>query len=152
MRGNWANIALSRLGEKLWNYLLIGEKKKDIFLINRAGISSGDELLVLQLSHDCLWLQHVSVPGSHCSPGHGCQLEMAVPWAGGCRLGLTQQHRGAFLSFLPPVLLQKHKSTLKKKKKKKAEHICASSFNHRQMFIWASNGFGFLFLSYLTSS
>lgn len=92
-------------------------KKKDIFLINRAGISSGDELLVLQLSHDCLWLQHVSVPGSHCSPGHGCQLEMAVPWAGGCRLGL--QHRGAFLSFLPPVLLQKHKSTLKKKKKKR---------------------------------
>lgn len=39
MCGNWANIALSRLGERFWNYLLI--EKKGIFLINRTAVSSG---------------------------------------------------------------------------------------------------------------
>lgn len=39
----------------------------------------------------------------------------------------------------------------KKKKKKGRAYLCIQ-FNHRQMFIWASNGFGFLFLSYLTLS
>lgn len=47
MCGNWANIALSGLGERFWNYLLI--EKKGIFLINRAAVSSGGKCWVLRV-------------------------------------------------------------------------------------------------------
>lgn len=44
--------------------------KKDTFLINRAAIPSGGEMLVLQLFDGCLRLRCVSVAGAHGSPGH----------------------------------------------------------------------------------
>lgn len=47
MCGNWANIALSGLGERFWNYLLI--EKKGIFLIKRAAVSCGEKCWVLRI-------------------------------------------------------------------------------------------------------
>lgn len=63
--------------------LPINREKKEIFLVNRVAISSGGEMLGLQLSDGCLWLRGVSVPSCRRRAGHGCRLGVAGLGAAG---------------------------------------------------------------------
>lgn len=109
--------------------------------LSRRGERLGNHLLVENLLFFSLGGQQFLLEVMR--QGGGFAAGLGAFWGWGLRLGA-----GSIADPTPvgprPAPANRHPP-----KKTSGAYLCIQ-LNHRQMFIWASNGFGFLFLSYLT--